>query len=367
MNSLIAISLVFLFQAVFASDECLDTLRKDKKLDHVAFEFEKTGEMSNELISDFLKSSERYPPFKKIKHIFDSGQAKIRFLEKNKDKKCQQGALAFFEMPNEISVCMDSERTKGRLLDIIIHEVLHFYQHKRFDVKDFFYFDFKGEVGFLSKALDYTLEAKKHLMMNTFDEYHEASLKHLNKDQKESFDNIFEDLEDLSKYFFISDRLEFEVKKPQSVGLKESVSLIPKHIFTNKDVVKLKLMNFVKDLSSDQRTRVFQMIKNKFVFARFLGPVQIYCYEVQANILSAALNYSRYNKIKHIPQCLKLFPQVKPDPIKDFQEFNDLMTEAGREYVSRLEKYGKEFSPIFGFKGFEKLFSTDGCGRGEVP
>jgi len=62
-----------------------------------------------------------------------------------------------------------------------------------------------------------------------------------------------------------------------------------------------------------------------------------------------------------------LFPQVKPDPIKDFQEFNDLMTEAGREYVSRLEKYGKEFSPIFGFKGFEKLFSTDGCGRGEVP
>ncbi len=109
------------------------------------------------------------------------------------------------------------------------------------------------------------------------------------------------------------------------------------------------------------------MIKNKFVSARFLGPVQIYCYEVQANILSAALNYSRYNKIKHIPQCLKLFPQVKSDPIKDFQEFNDLMAEAGREYVSRLEKYGKEFSPIFGFKGFEKFFSTDGCGRGEVP
>jgi hypothetical protein len=362
-----AISLLILFQLAFASDECLNTLRKDKKLNHLAFEFEKTGEMNNERILGFFKSSERYPPFKKIKHIFDSRQAKIQFVEKNKNKKCQKGVLAFFEEPNDIFMCIDPEQTKGRLLDIMIHEVLHFYQHKRFDVKDFFYFNFNGEEGVLTKALDYTLDARKHAIMTTFDDYHEASLKLFNQEQKKNLESIFEELQDLSKYFLISDTLEFEVKKPSLIHTQEAAALIPESVLIDKDAVKIKLTNFVKDLSADLRSRVFQMIKNKFVSARFLGPVQIYCYEVQANILSAALNYSRFNKVKHIPECLKLFPQVNPNPIKDFKEFNELIAEAGREYVSRLEKYGKEFSPSFGFKGFEKIFSIDGCGKGEIP
>lgn len=61
----------------------------------------------------------------------------------------------------------------------------------------------------------------------------------------------------------------------------------------------------------------------------------MYCFDVQANILSAALNH--------------------------------LMTEAGREYVSRLDKYWKEFNPHFGHKGFEKFFSLEGCGQGFIP
>lgn len=367
MKSLIALSVLILFQGTSAADECLNTLRKDQKLNHLAFEFEKTGEMNNEFIFDFLKSSERYPPFKKIKHVFDSGKAKIHFLGKNKNKKCQEGVLAFFEVPNNIFVCADSQRTNGRLLDIIIHEVLHFYQFKRLNMVELFNFEYNGEIGVLTKAFDYTFDLEKHKLMTSFDEYHEDSLKLFNKDQKEILENIFDDLSDLSKYFFISDNLDFEVKKPNFVPQSEAASLIPKNVSINKDVVKTKLMNFVRNLSSDLRKRVFQMIKNKFVFSRFLGAVQTYCYEVQANILSAALNYSRYTKVRHIPECLKFFQLVNPNPIKDLKEFNYLMAEAGREYVSRLEKYGKEFNPNFGFKGFEKIFSSYGCGKGKVP
>lgn len=43
----VTIFLFILYQSVFASDECLNILKKDKKLDHLAFEFEKTGEMNN--------------------------------------------------------------------------------------------------------------------------------------------------------------------------------------------------------------------------------------------------------------------------------------------------------------------------------
>jgi hypothetical protein len=43
------------------------------------------------------------------------------------------------------------------------------------------------------------------------------------------------------------------------------------------------------------------------------------------------------------------------------------MTEVGREYVSRLDKYGKKFNPHFGHEGFEKFFSLEGCGQGFIP
>lgn len=347
--------------------ECVDKLNQDTHLKKMVFEFQKPNEDREQFIKDFYASGEKYPPFKKIKHVLDSGKAKILFIEKHKNDRCINGVLAFFEAPNEISICMDPERTMGRILDITIHEVLHFYQHELLDLDDLFIFDFKGETGLLTNALKYTFDKKKHLNLKQISDFHKETIRLFRIEDKKRFEKIIDDLDELSKYFYISEKLLFEIKRPSFIIEKVALDLVPEKINKMKHSVSSDLSALLKDIPIEFHSRIYTLIKNRYVVSRLLAPVQVYCIEVQANILSAALNYLRYDKVKHIPECLKLFPNVKPGPIKNFEEFNHLMTEAGREYVSRLDKYGKEFNPNFGHKGFEKIFSIEGCGKGFIP
>jgi len=349
------------------TEQCFEKLNKDTDLKNIAFEFQKPHKDREQFIKDFYTSGEKYPPFKKIKHVFDSGKARIIFVEKDKNNKCRDGVLAFFGEPNEITICMDPERTMGRILDITIHEVLHFYQHELINPQDLFLFEFKGEKGTLTKALKYTFDQKKHLKLNQIYDFHKNTIKFLKAENKQRFENLIDDLDELSKYYNISEKLFFEIKKPSFITEKEALDLVPEKINNLKNKVSSDFSSLLKDIPHELHSRIYASFKNRYVIARILGPVQMYCFEVQANILSAALNYLRYDKVKHIPECLKLFPNVKTGPIKDLEEFNHLMTEAGREYVSRLDKYGKQFNPHFGHKGFEKFFSLEGCGQGFIP
>lgn len=362
----------FLFLTVFSlnvfsnTDDCLNKLKVDANLKNIAYEFEKTNSNPDQFKRDFYKLSESYFHFNKIKRYLDSKEIKLKFVNINEDKRCHRGSLAYFEIPNQVTICMNSNFSMGRILDITIHEALHYFQHNRMNVEDLFTFEYNGEKGILTKALNYSLDIKKHKITTDADIYHMDSMKLLKKHDRILVENFFDKLDEIGKYFYISEDLGFEIKKPEYINVDEALSQIPKEIIRLRDTSKTDLAHLI-DKMPQRKSRILQMIKNRFVANRFLGPLAVYCYEVQANILSFALNYSRFHKVRHIPECLKLFPQVKTDPIKNFEEFNHLMTEAGREYVSRIDKYGQEFSRIYGFKGFEKYFNPMACGQGEIP